>query len=330
MTRREFLKKMLEATFGTIYIEFKKTNAGIVTYTKGGSLCKDCTYSNTYQKHIEDLYAPLFDAQYHQITIAGKPSEPIATYQKKAVAFLYKMKPFRDLKEETLDVIKTILTLQNFSAIYLDIVIKTLFDIGRQKPSKERASDDFATSLEKISEEIQKYIIKEFPLLQERHFTKLYFRKVAEEYPVFQELNLEEDNKIVEEHLKAAVIFCRNSFGEFKMSFVDAVELIESYQNEIGVLSRYADKENLIDETFFELDMTLDQLLVDVCGYHNLLSKDQVIDFKNTAVRVYNHLYGQGHSIYEGVVYLAAWSAHEKYLDYLVRLSVVLKEYDIQ
>ena len=70
MTRREFLVNMLEATFGTNYIEFKNTDADNVKYSKGGSLCKDCTYSNTYQKHIEDLYAPLLDTQYHQITIA--------------------------------------------------------------------------------------------------------------------------------------------------------------------------------------------------------------------------------------------------------------------
>ena len=330
MTRRQFLENMLEATFGTNYIEFKNTDADNVKYSKGGSLCKDCTYSNTYQKHIEDLYAPLFNAQYHWITIVGKHSESIASYQEKAAAFLYNMKAFRNLKEETLDAIKTSMTLQNLSDIYLDIVIKTLFDIGGQESIKERARDEFDSSIEKISEEIQKYICKELPVLQERHFKNLYFRKIAEEFPVFQELNLEEDNKIVEKQLRKEDKDFSITFGEYNMCLGDAVEIIEAYQKEIGELSKYADKDHLDEDSFLDLDMTLDVLLENVSGYRNLLSKDQIIDFKNTAVRVYNHLYGQGHPVYEDVAYLAAWNAHEKYLGYLLRLSCVLKAYDGQ
>ena len=63
MTRKEFMASMFKSIFKCKTIEyFKKDNNSIEYRTMGTSLIKDCTYSETYKEHVQQMIISLFIA----------------------------------------------------------------------------------------------------------------------------------------------------------------------------------------------------------------------------------------------------------------------------
>ena len=219
------------------------------------------------------------------------------------------------------------MTIQMISRIYQEIILETIFDIGNQHLGKERHNDNFDESIDKIRNSILKFIKNELPELLEKEHKNAFFRELVKTYPLFSELHLEEDNKIVQIHLEREEKQVRLTFGYVSGDLFSRMDLIEEYLKDNNGLVVFIAKDTIYEDDFLDLDFKLDTLLVNVQSYRSLFPKDKVIEFKNTAISLYNRLYGEGHPDYENVTFLAAWNAHVKYVDYLFSLAHVLDSY---
>ena len=338
MTRGEFMIKMLESIFGTKYIEFQGTENSKIKYAKSGTLYKDCTYSHKYKGRFLEILQKLFDDKYKEISVEKihSISKPIAEYHKKAIDFIFSLKGIKGLNSYTIDALKRSMTISMVSQIYQEIIIETIFCIGNQNIGKERHNDNFDESIDKICDLILRFIYEQLPELSESEYKNAFFRELVKTYPLFSELHLEEDNKIVQLHLQREEKYTKLTFRHrAKSSYIDydmfqRMDLIETYIQDSNELGAFSDKKVMTEEDFLDLDFKLDTLLLEVLSYPAIFKneKEKVLEFKNVAVRVYNFLYGKGHPKYEDDIYLAAWNAHVRYVDYLFWLSDVLEWYD--
>ena len=329
MTRGEFMVNMLESIFGTKYIEFDKIENSVVKYTKGGYLCKDCTYSQKYKNHFSGIFQKLLDSGCKEILIKNKynNSKSIAEYHEKAIDFIFSLNTLKKLELQTIKALKNSMTIQMISRIYQEIILETIFDIGNQHIGQERGADDFNKSVDKIFNLILEFIKNELPELLEKEHKNAFFRELVKTYPLFSELHLEEDNKIVQIHLEREEKQVQLTFGYVSGDLFSRMDLIEEYLKDNNELVVFIAKDTIYEDDFLDLDFKLDTLLVNVQSYRSLFPKDKVIEFKNTAISLYNRLYGEGHPDYENVTFLAAWNAHVKYVDYLFSLAHVLDSY---
>ena len=217
--------------------------------------------------------------------------------------------------------------------VYQDIILKELFDLGDKKIGKARNDDDFDKSLRKITAAVRKYPRLHLNKSYKKEYEDPFFNKLIESYPFFKELNFEEDNKIVKKQSKrdgknSALTATYTSLIESNLGRV--VEFTEYYIQHKNELAAYLDKTQIDEEYFEGLESHMDTMIIEVEGYGVILSNEQIIEFKNTAVRLYNKLYGEGHPKYEDTTYLAAWNAHKKYLFYLFRLSLLFEHLNIK
>lgn len=330
MTRTEFLGDMLKSVFGVKYLELKNTYTLIATYIKGGSFLKDCTYTMNYKKTIQKIFGKLLDEKIDKIFFKkdnyGSP-EPIDEYREKAKKFIFDIKIFNDIDSERLTTIKENMTTTIVNRIYQEIIIEEIFNIGDKKGSKERQQDNFDESVDNINKSILAFINREFPEIVPRKYKNDFFKKLIENYPVFSELELEEDNKIVQKHIQDSEQIIKNTFGYVNLIVSDAIDLIEGYKSHNDKLSAYNYIYNIEGEIFFELQLTLQTLCMEAQGYNFIFQKEEVIIFKNIAVSIYNHFYGKHHQKYDDVTNIAAWNAHEIFIDYIFILNYVLKSY---
>ena len=217
--------------------------------------------------------------------------------------------------------------------VYQNIIIKELFDLGDKKIGKARKDDDFDKSLRKITEAVRKYPRLHLNKSYKKEYKNPFFNKLIKSYPFFKELNFEDDNEIVQEQLMCEEKISNASFGYVTLieeNLARVVEFTEYYIQHKNELAAYLDKTQIDEEYFEGLESHMDTMIIDVEGYGSILSKEQIIKFKNTAVRLYNKLYGEGHPNYKATTYLAAWNAHEDYLQYLFRLALLFKDLNIQ
>ena len=335
MTRGEFLKEMLDKIFGSVYVEFSKIEKTEVRYTNSASYFKDCTYSDAYKKHYLNIFNHLFDDKVKTILIRktgyNKP-ESIEEYHNRAIDFILSIKIDSDEVLKKCEGLKESMTAAMLKDVYQDIILKELFDLGDKKIGKARKDDDFDKSLRKITAAVRKYPRLHLKQSYKKEYEDPYFNKLIESYPFFEELNFEEDNEIVKKQLKrdggnSALTAKYTSLIEENL--VRVVEFTEYYIQNKNELAAYLDKTQIDEEYFEGLESHMDTMIIDVEGYGSILSKEQIIEFKNTAVRLYNKLYGEGHPKYEDTTYLAAWNAHKKYLFYLFRLSLLFEHLNI-
>lgn len=337
MTRGEFLKEMLDKIFGSVYVEFSKIEKTEVRYTNSASYFKDCTYSDAYKKHYLNIFNHLFDNEVKTILIKktgySKP-ESIEEYHNRAIDFILSIKIDSDEVLKKCEGLKESMTATMLKDVYQNIIIKELFDLGDKKIGKARKDDDFDKSLRKITAAVRKYPRLHLNQSYKKEYEGPYFNKLIESYPFFEELNFEDDNEIVQEQLMCEEKISNASFGYVTLieeNLGRVVELTEEYTKDNNELAAYADKTQIDKELFKDLETHMETTMIgDVEGYHSILSKEQIIEFKNTAVRLYNKLYGEGHPKYEDTTYLAAWNAHEDYLQYLFRLALLFKDLNIQ
>ena len=340
MTRGEFMIKMLESIFGTKYIEFQGIENSKIKYAKSGTLFKDCTYSYSYKGRFLEILQKLFDNKYKEISVEKihNNPKPIAEYHKRTIDFIFSLEGFDYLGSDTIDTLKRSMTIQMISRIYQEIILETIFSIGNQKPEKERHNDNFDESIDKIRNSILKFIKNELPELLEKEHKNAFFRELVKTYPLFSELHLEEDNKIVQIHLEREEKQNRLTFGYVSSDLFPRINGTNNCATCIPLKITFSSllannntidisKDTIYEDDFLDLDFKLDTLLVNVQSYRLLFSKDKVIEFKNIAISLYNRLYGKGHPEYKDVTFLAAWNAHVKYVDYLFSLAHILDSY---
>lgn len=334
MTRGEFMGDMLEYVFGVKYIEFKGDKNLSVEYIKGGSFCKDCTYTSTYEKRLKRMFQYLLDEKYTEICIIknkySKPV-PIKEYRERAKNFIFDLKGYENYDTELFETIKKNMTVTMVSEIYNDI-IEEIFNIEGRENGKERSGDDFNDSVKNICQSIIVFIHSKLPELTARKYKKEFFESLVSEYPVFSELNLDEDDEIVQHHLKKKEKEMKNIYGHVNTDFTDndlfsMVDLIKQYKEDNGTFASFGDRNGMQEDDFLDLQMKLGTLCANSQSYKSLFQKEDVIEFKNTAVRIYNLFYGENHPEYEKIIFLAAWNTHEYLVEYLFNLDFVLKSY---
>ena len=335
MTRGEFMGGMLEYVFGVKYIEFKGVKNSLLEYTKGGSFCKDCTYTSVYKNRLKEIFLNLLDEKFTEVCIRkDKYSKPcsVKEYHKKAKDFIFDLKGYGNYDTELFETIKENMTVAMVRRIYHDIIIEEIFRIEDRENSKERSDDDFDDSVKNICQSVIVFIHSEFSELAARKYKKKFFESLVSEYPVFSELNLDEDNKIVQHHLRKKEKEVKNTFNFVNAIFADddffsMVNLIQQYKTDNGMFAAFADRNNMQEDDFLDLQMKLDILCNNSQSYYSLFTKEEVIEFKNTAVRIYNRFYGKNHPEYEDIIFLAAWNAHEYFVEYLFNLDLVIGSY---
>lgn len=331
MTRGEFMSGMLEYIFGVKYIEFHKCRNTVIEYTKSEKLCKDCTYSSVYKGHLKEILLNLLDEKFTEIYIRkNKYSKPVSVdeYREKAKNFIFELKGYESLKTEILETIKENMTVAMISRIYHDIIIEEIFNVKGKENCKERRNDDFNDSISHICKSVLIFIKNELPELKVRKYKKDFFKFLVNKYPVFSELNLDEDDEIVQCHLKKKEKEVKNIYSLFKVieDPILRIEFIDNHRVYHGELAKFGDKNNMQEDDFIDLKDMLESLCYTSQNYNSFLKKD-IIEFKNTAVRIYNLLYGKNHPEYKGVISIASWNAHEYFVEYLFNLDFVLKSY---
>lgn len=330
MTRGEFMSGMLEYVFGVKYIEFHKCKNTVLEYTKGGSFCKDCTYTSVYKNRVQEMFRNLLDEKFTEICIRkDKYSKPVPVdeYREKAKNFIFDLKGYESLDTEILEIIKKNMTVAMVSRIYSDIVIEKIFNIEDMRTGKERSGDAFSESVKNICNSVIIFIHSELPELSAKTYKQEFFKFLINEYPVFAELNLDEDNKIVQNHLDKKEKEMKSIYGYVNIDPFSMVDLIQQCKNDNGMFAAFGDKNNMLEDDFKDLEMKLETMCINSQGYNSLFKKEEVIEFKNTAVRIYNLFYGRNHPEYEDVIHIAAWNAHEYFIEYLFNLDFVLKSY---
>lgn len=222
MTRGEFMSGMLEYIFGVKNIEFKSVKNSLLEYTKSGSFCKDCTYTSVYKNRLNEIFHNLLDEKFTEICIRkNKYSKPgsVNEYREKAKNFIFDLGGYESLNTELLEKIKENMTDAMVSRIYHDIIIKEIFYTEDRKNSKERSDDDFDGSVKNICQSVAVFIHSELSELSERNYKKEFFKSLVSKYPVFSELNLDEDNKIVQHHLRKKEKEVKNIFNFVNTDF---------------------------------------------------------------------------------------------------------------
>lgn len=334
MTRGEFMSNMLEYIFGVKYIEFRKSKNSLLEYTKGGSFCKDCTYTFVYKNRLREMIQNLLDERFTEICIRkdkySKPV-PIKEYREGAKNFIFDLKGYENYDTELFETIKKNITVAMLGKIYNDI-IEEIFNTEGRKNGKERSGDDFNDSVKNICQSIIVFIQSELPEPTARKYKKEFFESLVSEYPVFSELNLDEDDEIVQHHLNRKEKEMKNIYGHVNTDFTDddlfsMVDLIKQYKEDNGTFASFGDRNSMQEDDFLDLQMKLGTLCANSQSYKSLFQKEDVIEFKNTAVRIYNLFYGENHPEYENIIFLAAWNTHEYLVEYLFNLDFVLKSY---
>lgn len=330
MTRGDFMSGMLEYVFCVKYIEFSKYKNTVLEYTKGGSFCKDCTYTSVYKNRLKEMFQNLLDEKFTEICIRkdkySKPV-PVNAYREKAKNFIFDLKGYGSQNTELFETIKNNMTVAMVSKIYNDIIIEEIFNTEGMKNGKERSGDDFNDSVKSICHSVIVFIHDEISELDARKYKQEFFKFLVNEYPVFSELNLDEDDKIVQNHLDEKEKQMKNIYGHVNIDLFSMVDLIQQCRKDNGMFAAFGDRNNMQKGDFLDLQMKLETLCANSQSYKSLFPKEEVIEFKNTAVRIYNLFYGKNHPEYKDIIFLKAWTAHEYFIEYLFNLDFVLKSY---
>ncbi len=329
------MSDMLEYIFGVKYIEFSRSKNSLLEYTKGGSFCKDCTYTSVYKNRLREMIQNLLDERFTEICIRkDRSSKPVLVdeYREKTKKFIFELKGYESPNTELFEIIKKSMTIVMVSRIYSDIIIEEIFNTEGRENGKERSGDDFNDSVKNICQSVLAFIKSELPELKARKYKKEFFESLVNEYPVFSELNLDEDDKIVQHHLRKKEKELKNVYGFVNVNFADddlfsMVDLIKQYKEDNGTFAAFGDRNSMQEDDFLDLQMKLETLCANSQSYKSLFKKEEVIEFKNIAVRIYNSFYGRNHPEYEDIIFLAAWNTHEYFVEYLFNLDFVIKSY---
>lgn len=211
MTRKKFLEDMLYSVFGVKCVEYKKEIGGTLYYIKGGTLCKDCTYSSKYKSKFMKFWEKLLNEKYNVVIIDNNINKKynIEEFHEKARNYVFHFSSVKS--EQDSDKLKEVIPISMVRHIYLDIILEELFDIGEKKLHKDRGNDDFDDSEEKIKKQIDEFLAENWNFLGSKMYKNGFFKDLAKHYPVFAELQLDEDRQIVMEHVKGNLEFIRIS-----------------------------------------------------------------------------------------------------------------------
>lgn len=162
MTRKEFMASMFKSIFKCKTIEYFKTDNNSIEYrTMGTSLIKDCTYSETYKEHVQQMIISLFRSEIKNVIIdkgGKKIINNIKEYQESAKRFVISLLKFKDdSRVIIIQELEKLITPTMLNYIYREIIISEIFNIPLDL-LKTHGDDDFQESEDKISFAINKYL----------------------------------------------------------------------------------------------------------------------------------------------------------------------------
>ena len=322
MTRKEFMASMFESIFERKCMEYISTNQKTVEYKIDGTFLRDCTYSSYYKGRTLKTITALLDENLEKFKWKDKNLLDVRDYQKRAKKFVVSFINIDiDCRASIVKVLEEQLTLSVLESIYRDIIIEELFNIKPKKASKELGNDDFEESNQKITQRIINYLNSESKNIIPNVKKNLFFEFLIKNNPFFSEIDFDSENPIVKEDFEYAMGIVKNSANPMScIPDVDIVDFMISMKADNGHFAEFGDIENITEDDFWRLEEVLEQLCVNSQSYYYFQIEDINV-FKNTAVRIYNKLYGEKHKKYEGRLERQAWITHSVFAEYLLGLS---------
>lgn len=320
MTRREFLEQMLISTFGVKGIEYLNTTGGVALYNVGGTVYSKCAYSQKYKTKFITFWKALFNSNSNEIVIKNKVTrkENIEIYQSLAKEYVYQIIPLEN-NDNILS--KENLTLRMTEYIYVNIILKELFDV--EEPDEDRGNDDFSESAKKINEEIIKYISAPYEYKED------FFNEIIEKYPIFRKLHLNEKNKLVFDDIDSVEKYICNSkklpLSIFNLELQNLISIRAETLERNGKLAMYIDRPGMEAVDFELLTSVITGLYSYSECYPQVFSEKEIKTLANTAIRAYNHFYGKNHVVYSGKANNNHWEMHQHLIEYLFMLQLVME-----
>ena len=332
MIRKKFLEDMLSSMFGVKCIEYKKEIGCTLYYMKGGTLCKDCTYSSKYKSKFMEFWDKLLNEKYNFVIIDSNINKKynIEEYHEKARNYVFRFSSVKS--EQDSDKLKEVIPISMVRHIYLDIILEELFNIGEKKSHKDRGGDDFEDCEERIKKQIDEFLVKNWDLLGSKMYKNSFFKDLVKKCPVFVELQLDENEETVIDDIKKGKEFFYNFKIISRMTASDLGRIVQE-NRDVNLINKdisvYCDKVLMEDEDFKFLAGNLEYLLNYSERYIDIFChKEDIEELKNTAVRLYNYFYGKNHPKYTGSTQREYWNAHTVLIEYLFMLDLVLKAFD--
>lgn len=257
MTRREFLEQMLISTFNIKGIEYLNNADGVVLYSVGGTVYRDCTYSYSYKNKFIKFWKVLFDSDNKEVAIKSSKIKKsnIEIYQNKAKEYILQLV---SSNAKSSVVSKENLTPKATEYIYINIILEELFKI--ESPSKDRGKDDFSSSLEKIKNEIVQFIPNNYQYVYD------FFNDIIKKYPIFSKLQLDEKNKLVSEDIvgiKKFIKYSKTPLPTVNLELLNLTAIKKETLERNGTLARYIDKPSM-EAVEFEM---LTSVIIELYSY---------------------------------------------------------------
>ena len=154
----------------------------------------------------------------------------------------------------------------------------------------------------------------------------MFFESLVKSNPDLDGVDFDYDNITVQEDFESANNLLKNISGK-AYSLIETIDLIKELKDDNRRFSEFGDIENMTEDDFFRLELTLNDLCCNSQSYYYLLLED-IILFKNTAIRIYNKLYGKERKEkeYEGRLGRQVWNTHERFAEYLMTLSWAIQD----
>ncbi len=328
MNRKDFLGQMLHAIFTIKTLEYQGTSKNTVIYMVGGTLLRDCTYSIKYRNRIEDIILNLFEEKYTHICFERKeisPHEDIQKYQENARRFIISLlttkKYVSESYSELFHALQNSLSLSMLKHLYQTVIIHEIFNVNSDKPSKDLGKDPFDEATKNIISDIWKYLEKN---KDEVVYKNNFFDDLIKEHPILSQINFDTEEITVQEDFNSSLSIVKNTSNPV-VSLYDAIETKKMLLQDNDRFSAYGDYVEMTDERFWLMGDLLATLCLNAQSYCLYLNSDEICQFVNTAVRLYNKFYGKGHTNYVGSVYREAWTTHKTFSEYLLYLDWAVK-----
>lgn len=230
MTRKKFLEDMLSSVFGVKCIEYKKEIECTLYYIKGGTPCKDCTYSSKYKSKFMKFWDKLFNEKYNFVIIDNNINKKynIEEYHEKARDYVFHFSSVKS--EQDSDKLKEVIPISMVRHIYLNIILEELFNIGEKKLHKDRGNDNFDDCEEKIKKQIDEFLVENWNFLGSKMHKNHCFRDLVEQYPVFAELQLDDNEQTVIDDIQKEKEFVCNFKIVSRMTASDLIRTAKKYR----------------------------------------------------------------------------------------------------
>ncbi|MDE6788358.1 MAG: hypothetical protein K2J47_03450, partial [Ruminococcus sp.] len=151
-------------------------------------------------------------------------------------------------------------------------------------------------------------------------YKNIFFDSLVKGHPIFSMIDFDCEEIIVQEDFFESMSIVENSSNPI-VSLYDTIKTKKILSQDNERFSAYGDIATMTEENFWLMGELLTTLCLNAQSYCVYLNSEEIKQFINTAVRLYNKFYGKGHSKYIGSIHREAWTTHRIFAEYLFYLD---------